>query len=305
MRSRDGIPCLAGRPANGTHGVLGRYSLQLPKSESMQSLLSGALGRLRGSTAIVIFLVVQQARAAEFATKLVDFHLPDGPYTNSLLQEDFGNGAYSPGRGFAAIRDNTYQITFRRGFKVSSTGAAVQVRIPPGEQYTLSYQIRYDPLFESGLTGKQFGFEVGVGYDGGRGAAARANGDGGSVRIQFDSQGTLIYNRLYVYSCDMPGKFGYDPLGRSYAMSVGQWATIRMTLTMQHSQDSHDGRVEVWCNGSKEIDFGHLHLVNKDVGRVITRLSFESFPGGGGKVPLRDNFVYVRALQWSKGNLRP
>jgi hypothetical protein len=32
--------------------------------------------------------------------------------------------------------------------------------------------------------------------------------------------------------------------------------------------------------------------------RFIKKLSFESFPGGGGITPQKDNFVYVNNFEW-------
>ena len=75
-----------------------------------------------------------------------------------------------------------------------------------------------------------------------------------------------------------------------------------MTVTMQSSAKAADGRVEVWCNGEKKIDVGNLPFVYVDSARKITRLSFESFPGGGGTIPSDDNFLYVDDFQWAEGD---
>ena len=235
-----------------------------------------------------------------YANRTVDFNYPDGPYTNTLLDHDFGNGVYPVDRGFAEIKDSTYKITFKKGQKVSKTGAAVQLTVPPGKQYTLQYRIKYDASFQPGLHGKQFGFDIGIGYDGGRGVLARNNGDGGSVRLQFDAHGPKISNQLYVYYCEMSGDYGNNPGGQNFSMDRGVWNTIKMTVTMQSSGATNDGRIEVWCNGEKKIDVKNIRFVRDEAATMITRLAFESFPGGGGAVPLYDNYVYVDDLQWAK-----
>lgn len=237
----------------------------------------------------------------EYANRTVCFNHPNGPYTNALLREDFGNGIYPIGRGFAFIEDSVYKITFNKGQKVSNTGAAVQLKIQPAQQYTLQYKIKYDKNFEKGLDGKQFGFDIGVGYDGGRAAEARANGNGGSVRIQFDSHGDSISNQLYVYYCEMTGKYGNNPGRHHYSFTRGAWHTIRLTVTTQSSIKKSDGHIEVWCDGIKKIDVGHIRFVRKAADRLITRLAFESFPGGGGVIPAYNNYVYVKDLQWKQG----
>jgi hypothetical protein len=237
----------------------------------------------------------------EYSKRAVNFKRPDGSYTDDMLREDFGNGNFPDGRGFASIKDNVYKITFNKGEKVTKTGAAVQVKIPPARQYTLQYQIKYDKNFQEGLHGKQFGFNIGVGYDGGRGEQARQNGDGGSVRIQFDSHGDSISNQLYVYSCEMKGTYGNNTGGQKYTFKKGDWNTIRLTVTMQSSETSKDGRIEVWCNNEKKIDVKELRFVRLESANWITRLAFESFPGGGGAIPAYDNYLYVDDLQWFKG----
>jgi len=237
----------------------------------------------------------------EYSKRTVNFNRADGSYTNDILREDFGNGNFPEGRGFASIKDRVYKITFNKGEKVSKTGAAVQVKIPPARQYTLQYRIKYDSNFEEGLHGKQFGFNIGTGYDGGRGEEARQNGDGGSVRVQFDSHGDSISNQLYVYSCEMTGAYGNNPGRQKYIFKKGEWNTVRLTVTMQSSEKSKDGRIEVWCNNEKKIDVKELRFVRLESANWITRLAFESFPGGGGVIPAYDNYLYVDDLQWFKG----
>ena len=235
-----------------------------------------------------------------YSSRFVNFNHPNGSYTDQLLHEDFGNGTYPNNRGFASIQDSVYKITFIKGQKVSNTGAAVQLAIEPGQQYMLQYRIKYDSNFQAGLHGKQFGFVTGIGYDGGRGAQARANGDGGSVRLQFDAHDSTISNQLYVYYSEMIGDYGNNPGDQHYSFAKGKWNTIKMIVTMQSAANVYDGRVEVWCNGEKKIDVKNIPFVKAESGRKITKLSFESFPGGGGIFPTYDNYLYIDDLQFSK-----
>ncbi len=233
-----------------------------------------------------------------YANRQINFNYPNGGYTNQLLQEDFGNGAYPAGRGFAAIENDVYKITFNKGEKVNNTGAAVQLKIQPAKKYTLEYRIKYDANFQQSLHGKQFGFVVGVGYDGGRGEEARTKGNGGSVRLQFDAHDSTISNQLYVYHAGMKGKYGENPGNQKFFFKKGDWNTIRMTVTMQSSSNVADGKIEVWCNGLKKIQVDSMLFVRDETASRITKLSFESFPGGGGAVPLYDNYVYVDDVKW-------
>nr|WP_294899173.1 hypothetical protein [uncultured Pedobacter sp.] len=237
---------------------------------------------------------------AKYAERLVNFNLPNGPYTNEMLAKDFGNGRFPENRGFAEIQNEVYKVTFLKGVKVNNTGAATQIYIEPGEQYTLEYRIKYDDTFEKGLHGKQLGFDIGEVYNGGRGEEARQNGDGGSVRLQFDAKGDSISNQLYVYYCEMTGKYGNNPGNQKYTMPRGVWNTIKLKVSMQSSVEKSDGRIEVWCNHEKKIDVGGLRFVNKESGRKITKLSFESFPGGAGIFPTHDNYLYIDDVHWWK-----
>jgi beta-glucosidase len=233
-----------------------------------------------------------------YSNRQINFNHPDGAYSNKLLQDDFGNGAYPEGRGFAVIENGVYKITFNKGEKVNKTGAAVQLNILPAKQYTLEYRIKYDANFQPGLHGKQFGFVIGVGYDGGRGEEARIKGNGGSVRLQFDAQDSTISNQLYVYHAGMQGKYGDNPGKQKFYFKKGEWNTIRMTVTMQSSSNVADGKIEILCNGIKKIQVDSMLFVREETASRITKLSFESFPGGGGAVPLYNNYVYVDDVQW-------
>ena len=229
----------------------------------------------------------------------VTFNRPNGAYTNQLLLEDFGNGKYYTDRDHATIVDSTYQIKFKKGCKVGGTGAAVIVSTPKLKQYTMEYLIKYDNNFESGLHGKQFGFNLGVGYSGGASDAATKNGDGGSVRLQFDAHDDCISNQLYVYYSDMTTEYGCNPGDQKYDMQRGVWNKIKLTVTMETSYEAKDARIEVWCNDEKKIDVTGLSLVRKDEHRLITGICFESFPGGGGIYPTHDNYLYICLLYTS------
>lgn len=243
------------------------------------------------------------AQAVEKESALVAFQRPDGAYTSAMLEQDCGNGAFYSGRDHARIRDGALEITFVEGKKVDGTGAGAAPKIPRKAQYTLQYRIRYDGRFEAGLHGKQFGFNFGAGYNGGRGDEAREKGDGGSVRIQFDAMGDQIQNQLYVYSSDMTTEYGANPGGQKFLMPRGEWATIRLTVTMNSAIDSKDGRIEVWRDGTKAIDVGQLRLARVETGRALNAVSMESFPGGAGIFPTFDNRLSVDDFQWRPGRM--
>jgi hypothetical protein len=237
----------------------------------------------------------------EHSQMLVRFDVPAGPVNAARAVQLFGNGSMPKGRDHVQIVDGFARVTFVKGAKVEGTGVALCPRVPARQRYTVQYRIRYGDDFESGLHGKQIGLSGGRGYTGGQGAAARENGDGWSIRLQFDARDADITNQLYVYHCDMPATYGVS-LGTDknrFSLKRGQWHTIRLTVTMQSSVDRKDGRIEAWCDGRKVIDIPDVRFVNREPGRQIDTLRFELFPGGGGNTPTRDNVVDVDDIEWS------
>ena len=219
------------------------------------------------------FLYTSDAQVV-YSERKVNFNLPDGVYNNEMLAKDFGNGKYMENWDFAEIENNVYKITYLKGLKVRDTGAAAQLNIEHGEQCIIEYDIKYDDTFENGLHGKQFGFGIGVNYTGGRAEEARENGDGGSVRLQFDAHGDSISNQLYVYYNDMTGKYGNNPGNQHFSFPRGKWNTIKMLVCMQSDVSLSDGKITVWCNGDKKIEVNNLRFVREESARKISKLLF-------------------------------
>jgi len=241
------------------------------------------------------------------AKRRVSFDHPDGPYNSALARQDFGNAELVATRREVSIKDGALQIRFVKGMKVDHTGVCLGVQVPPREQYTLEYRIRYDEKFETGLHGKQFGLSGGMSYTGGLGQPCRENGDGWSVRLQFDAHAGEISNQLYVYHCGMTGTYG-ESLGTHrtpFYFKRGEWHDIKLRVTMQSGASASDGRIEVWCDGEKKIDVPEVRFVSKEAGRQIDRVRLESFPGGAGSVPTCDSFVEVDDVRWGAGEEPP
>jgi hypothetical protein len=238
-----------------------------------------------------------------FNARHVLFDHPDGPYTSRNAVQDFGNAVLVSTRRSVVVTNGALEIRFATGRKVDDTGLCLLVNIPPREQYTLEYRVRYDANFESGLHGKQFGLSGGMSYTGGLGQSCRENGDGWSVRIQFDAHADEISNQLYVYHCGMSGAYG-ESLGTHrapFAFKRGEWHDIKLSVAMQSTAAKADGRIEVWCDGVKRIDVADVRFVTQESGRQIDCLRLESFPGGAGIEPTCDSFLQVDDFRWTAG----
>jgi hypothetical protein len=235
------------------------------------------------------------------AQQAVDFSLPDGPLTQERVDTLFAGGKFAPERGFAEIRNGVLAVTFVAGKKVVETGFSTHVPVPPSEDFKLRFKIRYPEDFQVGLHGKQLGLSGGKGYDGGRGEEARTNGDGWSIRLQFDSVPEGVRNSLYVYHAAMSGKYG-GPVGAgSFMLTRGAWHEIRLRVKMQSTPDASDGVIEVWFDGEKKIEKTGFQFVQKEEGRCVDRVRIEMFPGGGGEFPSKDQIFEIDDLAWGPG----
>ena len=260
-----------------------------------------------GSLTAAVLSLGMAAVPVEYAGRTASFDVGDGPMTPELWTQMFGNGTPAANRDFGRIDGGAFVVTHKQGKKVSETGFSSQPKLPPRQQYTLQFRIKYPENFQAGLHGKQLGFSGGKGYDGGRGEQARTDGDGWSVRLQFDSRQDAVTNQLYVYHSRMPGKYG-DSLGTSaqrYAIKRGEWSTLRLKVTMQSSADAEDGKIEVWQDGQKRFDVTGVKFVSDESGRQIDRLRMEVFAGGGGEFPTADQDVMIDDIQWSDVDITP
>jgi len=242
--------------------------------------------------------LIATAADREYDSRHVDFAHADGPYLQPAMAADFGNANPPAQRAHAVIRAGVLEVTFRAGQKVNDTGLSLHLRVPPRQVYESSFRLRYPETFEAGLHGKMTGLSGGQGYDGGRGAEARAKGDGWSVRLQFDAREKDVSHTLYIYTAVMPGKYG-DPHGAGrFAVPRGVWHNVRLRVTMQSAADRADGRVEVWLNDVKQLDVPGLRFVTQESGRQIDRVRLELFPGGGGITPTRDHVIQIDDFGW-------
>lgn len=250
---------------------------------------------------IVILVLIFQSGLSQthtYSNRLIDFNQSGGRYSSEKLFKDFGNSKFFDTRDHAIIVDSTLCIIFKKGEKVRNTGASTKIDIPHARKYVLEYKIKYDKNFESGLHGKQFGFRLGKGYDGGRAEEARNNGDGGSVRIQFDAYDNYISNQLYVYYSGMSGKYGNNPGDMKFNFARNEWNLIRLIVCLESAAGAKDGYIQVYHNEIMQIEIRNMEFIRMNDNRQITGIAFESFPGGGGIFPITDNFLYVDDMKW-------
>jgi hypothetical protein len=252
------------------------------------------------TTVAVIFCAILSGvtRAEERrASGFVDFNQPNRPLKAGDFRPLFGN--FRSDDAYTDIVDGALRVRFPKGRMIDGLQGAV-VHIPPASVCTLGFRVRYPKEFSSGLHGKQFGMGGGAAYTGGRGKEARERGDGWSVRLQFDAGQYHIRNQLYIYHAGMKGQYG-EPLGSDKTplrLERDRWHRLTLRVTMQSAPDRADGKAEVWLEGKRVIHLERLQLVTKESGRQIDRLLLETFCGGAGKTPDKDEFVFFDDIRW-------
>lgn len=243
-------------------------------------------------------LIAVPGDAADPSTKgAVGFDRPDGPYTKDDFKRDFGS--FSADNAFTRIVGRSLEVTFPQGSKIEGLRGA-RVKIKPVRVVNLAYRVRYPKDFEPRLHGKQFGLAGGRGYTGGSGRECARNGDGWSVRVQFDAHDRDVTNQLYVYHRRMTGEYG-DALGTTrqrITLERDTWHVIRLRVSMQSRADARDGAIEVWKDGASRIKVEGMQFVSREAGRQVDELVLEAFCGGDGITPTRDNRVFFDDIRW-------
>ena len=228
---------------------------------------------------------------------MVDFNLPDRVLKAEDFRALFGN--FSTEDAFTEISGGALKVRFPEGRKIDGLQGA-RVKIPPSRVCAIGFRVRYPEHFQSGLHGKQLGLAGGAAYTGGRGAEAARKGDGWSVRLQFDAGQSAVFNQLYVYHAGMKGEYG-ESLGtekQKLRLTRGKWHRIAMRVTMQSAPERADGRAEVWLDGKRTIDLRGIRFVTAESARRIDTLLLESFCGGYGAYPAKDQFVLFDDIRW-------
>lgn len=252
---------------------------------------------LVGLPALVPTTAAPSARAGPPATGTASFDRPDGAYTSDDFRHDFG--VFCTEDTFARIADNALEVTFPKGRKIEGL-RGVRVPVQPARILNLEYRVRYPHDFEAGLHGKQFGMAGGRGYTGGAGKDCVKNGDGWSVRVQFDAHEEAITNQLYVYHCRMAGDYG-DDMGsgpQQFSLERGRWHLIRLRVSMQSRADASDGTIELWRDGTRRIRVEGVQFASRQSGCEVDEVMLEAFCGGAGIDPSRDNRVAFDDVRW-------
>jgi hypothetical protein len=239
---------------------------------------------------------------ATYTTKTVNWdNRSDGTYTTAEAAEDFGNiSGWVESRAYNS--SGTCRITLLKNALSGAGGVVSTIDIPDGQQYELTFDVKYHSQFDWSRGGK-VGFGFGIG-DGNAGGDPAWDGNGGSLRIMwYQDDSNRVYFHPYVYYKDQPGQYG-DNFGKSYpssgSINRSQWYTVYM-FAQSNTGSNKDGWVTIKINGTTILNQA-IRWTTNDAKRLINSLWFMTFRGGSETYwqSSTDGYIYFDNLWWKK-----
>src|SRR5690606_14906890 len=165
--------------------------------------------------------------------KGISFDRPDGVYTKGMAEADFGVPIEMNWQNMEIV-DN--QARVRIPANTLSQGNIVNIDVPDGTEYELSFKVKFGEGFDWSRGGKVgFGFHIGNGYTG---CNKADDGLGGTARLMwYNAIGTKTnhvttgtYFRPYVYYKDMPESCGDNFGKQSKRITTNTWYTVKIRV---------------------------------------------------------------------------
>lgn len=218
----------------------------------------------------------------------------EGAYTSAAMRADWPTLEWGDDHGRAFIvRDDDRERgkVLRVGYPKGSVGPAeggsqFLVKLPPADEYWLSYLVKFEPGFDFRKGGKLPGLTSGGSrFTGGN---KPANGEGWSARYMWRVEGDA---ELYLYYVDMPGEWGEGLVFKDVRFEPGRWHRLTQHIRI-NQPDKADGLIEVWFDDTKVLARGDLRLRIGNQGRIDS-FCFSTFHGGQGDewAPTVDSFA--------------
>lgn len=155
------------------------------------------------------------------------------------------------------------------------SGASFVSKLPPAQEYFLTYKIRFSEDFPFTKGGKLPGLSSsGSEFTGGR---IPPKSGGWSARYMWRREGEL---ELYLYHPEMKGPTG-DRIALDFRCEPSVWYTLTQRIRVNDPGESN-GRIEVWIDGKQYLDRDGLFLRGEETG-LIDSFLFSTFFGGGSK----------------------
>ncbi|MEK4979486.1 polysaccharide lyase [Bacillus sp. FSL K6-6540] len=234
-------------------------------------------------------------------------------YTLSEWNTDGWSAPWDNGMSSRTLIDNAYSHTGSKSLRVFypqgkigpvDSGVQAPFAINPGQEYYLSYWVRFSSDFSWGTT--EFAGKLGLGLAGGAacsGGQTCTGYNGFSSRIIWRSGGQAA---IYYYHMGNGGQYGdYAVLKRNGSdvyYPKGEWVHIAQRLkvnTVTAGNANPDGEIQVWYNGVSAANITGLRFVrNAD---KVDKAYFSSFFGGATAsfAPANDSYVWYDDIKVS------
>jgi len=150
------------------------------------------------------------------------------------------------------------------------SGHTLRIPVPPAQDATLEYRIRFDDNYDFSRGGKIPGLAGGSAPTG----CVTTSGDGFSARLMWRQAGRLIG---YMYDIDKSEECG-TPLMTNFNFKVNQWHKVKQRVKLNTGRN-RDGEVQVWVDGMEQVNTKRP-LMAEAPNRRIDVVLFHSFFGG-------------------------
>ncbi|QNK61040.1 hypothetical protein H7F33_10615 [Pedobacter sp. PAMC26386] len=254
---------------------------------------------------------VTSARAV-YSSRTVDFTHSDGAYSKATATADMGDIIGNWQSGNVDISNNQVRVripanSISSNPTAAGSGNTVQIDVPDGSEYELSFKVRFGSDFQWSRGGKTgFGFLIGDGFTG---CNKADSGTGGSARImwynptnQKDNSGTdKPFFRPYVYYKDMPDDCGNNFGKQSKQLSKNTWYTIKIRVKSNTGSD-FNGQITYDVDGVNLLSKNDIRWTTDTSKRLIKVITFHTFRGGSQDYwsSASDGLIYYDDLSWTR-----
>ena len=282
----DAYRCTGSYAVSGLHTVAMGGRMKLLK-RNQRSIVTTA------SVLVCLLHSFAVGQEAESLTLSQDFEgSGSGAYTAQALRRDWRGLEWANLLGRAEIvgdaqQGNVLRVSYPQGgVGPSQTGGQFVVNIPPADEYTLTYKVRFEEGFDFRLGGKLPGLTSGGSkYTGGR---HPDDGDGWSARFMWREDGAA---EVYLYYVDMQTQWGEQLPLQGVVLEPGKWIELKQRIRI-NSPDGSDAQIQAWVDGKLVMEKSGFRLRLGDQGQIDS-FYFSTFHGGNTEEwgPLNDSFV--------------
>ncbi|MFA5366324.1 MAG: glycoside hydrolase family 140 protein [Dehalococcoidia bacterium] len=154
---------------------------------------------------------------------------------------------------------------------------------PPGDEYYMSYNIRFNPSFDGVISGKYPAMRMGDSWPG---FGAPGPDYGSALTMSWMKSGEILYSRAYVYHHELTHEYGdsyslYESdMTTKYNIPKGEWFNVTIRL-VTNDVGSRNGILECFIDG--KLAFQKSDFVFREKSNIfVDRIWFTCMFGGSG-----------------------